>query len=152
MKKKKEKDNDVWWSRGGVLSVKEFDKKNLRRQSILYVWKLFDLRRCHDAVIREDESPFFSTATNRINVCTQPCRGQIAISIIFTSIPLYRFIYIFHYLSLVMYTRWTKKINESNEYNIIKNTILAESNKLTIESRNCFVYIWSVTGSFSYLV
>lgn len=27
IKKKKEKDSDVWWSRGGVLSVKEFDKR-----------------------------------------------------------------------------------------------------------------------------
>lgn len=67
--------------------------------------KVFDLRGCHDAVIREDESPFFSTATNRINVCTQPCRGRIAIPIVFTSLALYRFIHIFHYLSLVIYAR-----------------------------------------------
>lgn len=53
---------------------------------------------------------FFSTATNRINVCTQPCRGRIAIPIVFTSIALYRFIHIFHYLSLVMYTRQTNQI------------------------------------------
>lgn len=56
--REKEKDSDVWWSRGGVPSVKEFDEENLRR-SILYVCKVFDLRGCHDVVIREDESPFF---------------------------------------------------------------------------------------------
>lgn len=42
---------------------KEFDKKTY--DGVYYMCIVFDLRGCHDAVIREDESPFFSYKSNQ---------------------------------------------------------------------------------------